>query len=274
MSGERIRKNYYEIQLDSLRESIIGKHRKCKGAGFLERVSTEFQGEFVVKFMIKCKCRKKFDILSRLFLSNIPYKSLINQHIYGKVVTDEISGEKIELRKEVVKPYVKNIKKAVVNPYGLLFLGKNGTGKTFVGLKIAYYTILGGLTAHAIELSDFLKMARKTFDGDREAENFISEITDVDILLIDEIGSESKRSEYVISEFKSLFKKRVSNGKPTILISNYNFDEFKKVYGRSIYSMIRSYCRVLDFSDAVDVRISKDAVERDAFFRKIKRKKK
>lgn len=272
MDKEKQRRIFYEAQIDSAREDIIKKHKKCGGTGYIEKLAVDESSSFAKKIVEPCKCRKKFEIISKFIISNVPYGLLINQQIYGKLVQDSISGETFELRKGILSPYTKHIRNALANPYGFLFLGKNGTGKTFVGLKILYYAIINGFSAFNLEMTDFLRMSRKVFDNDFATENLLREISSVDILMIDEIGNESKRSPYVVSEFKSLFKKRASFKKPTILISNYSYEGFKKAYGKSVDSMIRSHCRILDFSNSADVRKTKCSSEMDLFFKKIKRK--
>jgi len=273
MYGEKHRKAYYEKQIDSLREEVIGKHKKCGGTGFIEEIEASDDTGFARRYVSECSCRKKFRTFSRLVLSNIKYSSLINQQIYGKVVFDVVTKESLELRKNVVTPYIRKIKKAAKKPYGFLFLGKNGTGKTFVANKILYYAVLSGLTAHNIEMPELLLMGRKAFDKEnQDIERVLNEISVVDFLLIDEVGNESKRSSYTISEFKTLVKKRVSISKPTIIISNYSYDSFKKAYGKSLDNMLRSHCKIFDFSKSVDVRGTKCSSEMNAFFKEIKRK--
>ena len=267
-----VRKQVMERQLDSIREKIIGRHKKCKGTGFIE-VTTRDEVSGVAHRMAKaCSCKRKYELVSIFTYSNLPYRSLLNQQIYGRIVIDAVSEEKIEIRKEIVWPYIKNITKAASNPFGFLFLGKNGVGKTFIGLKILYYGVVNGFTVHNIELVDLLKLSRKTFNNDKEAELLLEEIGNVDILMIDEVGNESKRSPYVISELKSLYKKRVTAKKPTILITNYSYPNFRKIYGKSIDNMVRSYSRILDFSLAADVRTTKCNKEMQTFFKEIKRK--
>ena len=268
---EKQRRIKYELEIDQARNSIIKKHKKCKGTGFLSESSLNKSGLASQKKMRPCSCRKKFDTVSKFLISNIPYESLTNQQIYGKKVIDVLAKKKIELRNEIIFPYVKNLKSVLVNPYGLLFLGKNGTGKTFIGLKVLYYAIVEGFTAHNIEMVEYLKIARKNFDRDRDNEILLNEISTVDILLLDEVGNESKRSDFVISEFKALYKKRVNLRKPTIIITNYDYDNFKKIYGKSISNMVQSHCRIFNFSEAIDVRKTKCTEEMNIFFKNLKK---
>jgi len=272
MGSETARRVFYEKDLDLEREAIIKRHRKCKGTGYVEKLISD-DTIFAKKVVEPCICRKKFEGVSKLVLSNIPYRELVNQQIYGKLVHDVIEDEKREFKKDFFFPYIKSLKKAAKNPFGFLLLGKNGTGKTFVGLKILFYAIKAGMTAHSIEMSEFLKLARKTFDREPLIEDLLYEISTVDFLMVDEIGNESKSSRYVISEFKSLYKRRILLNKPTILVSNYSFQEFKKVYGKSITNLVESYCKVFDFSMSADVRKTKGRMDMDTFFKKIKRKK-
>jgi DNA replication protein DnaC len=272
--GEKTRRERAVDEIDKARSRIIGTHKLCKGRGIIEKKRVDPKTGFVRSDAKFCKCKNKFDLHSRFLLSNIPYENVRNQKIYNKKVINEVTSKSFNLR-ELIIPYVKQIRKAVRNPYGFLFLGKPGTGKTFVGSKILYYAIMNGLTAHSIEFNDFLKILRKNFE--ENLDSLIKEISNVDILMIDEFGNESKRSDFAIGEFKSLYKRRVENNKPTIMISNYNYLEFKKAYGKSIESVVESHSKILNFDKVPDMRKIKGAIEMDTFFEKIvesKRKRK
>ena len=269
MQGEILRKELAIISIDKARSEIIGKHKACKGKGVKEWIIQDEKILLPRTVVSVCKCKKKFDTVSRLILSNIFYWKLINQQIYHKVVFDEISKKKIDLRKEILYPYIKRIREVVKNPYGLLLLGKHGTGKTFVGQKVLYYAITRGYTAHYIEFSDFLRMLRKNFDEDLDG--LINEILNVDLLMIDEIGNESRKSDFVIGEFKTLYKRRIQYNKPTILATNYSYSQFKKLYGKSIESMVSSYSRILDFEGVSNVRKAQSVTGMGSFFRELKK---
>lgn len=267
MLGEKLRAEEKKDEIEKAREDIIFKHKACKGKGMIVKA---VESSFSVPDIIaeKCKCRKKFEFMSRLILSNISYWNLKNQEIFGRTVVDVDSGENICLRNDIAIPFINNIKKVINHPYGLLFLGKNGTGKTFVGQKILYYAIQKKYLAHYIEFTDFLKLLRRNFDHENSLDNLIKEISDVDILMVDEIGNESKRSEFVIGEFKSLFKRRILRNKPTILVTNYSYDEFKTEYGSSITSIVEAYSKKISFKKAKDMR-QQDKVKMNNFLRNL-----
>lgn len=266
MIGEEARRERAVDEIDIARSRIIGMHKLCKGRGVIEKKKMDPKTGFVKSNARFCKCRARFNLFSRFLLSNIPYDNIKNQKIYNKKIVNEITLQSFNIR-DLVIPYVKQIKKAVKSPYGFLFLGKPGTGKTFVGSKILYYAVSNGLTAHSIEFNDFLKLLRRNFEEDLDS--LIREISNVDILMIDEFGNESKRSNFAIGEFKSLYKKRVENNKPTIMISNYNYLEFKKAYGKSIESVVESHSKILNFDKVPDMRKIKGTIEMDTFFEKI-----
>ena len=267
MQGEHLRREAYIQEIDLVMQKIIGNHKLCGGKGVVTKLIKNKRTGFSKSIAKMCKCGKKFDIVSRFILSGISRENLINQKIYKKIVVDAITGEEIDLNKKIIHPFIKHIKKVVHNPYGLIFLGKHGTGKTFVGQKILYYALGNNLTAHYTELSEFLSLLRQGFDKDLSG--LISEISHVDILMIDEIGNESKRSGFALGEFKSLYKKRVERQQPTILVSNFSYHEFRQVYGKSIDSIASSYAKILDFGKVSDVRKLKATVEMDAFLKRI-----
>lgn len=274
---EKQRGSLYSREIEKARQIIIRKHLPCKGTGFIDASSkvqipsilSESGPEIIVNRLKVCPCVKSFEFAKRFILSNIPYKNLVNQQIYKKEVIDVITKSSIELRDEIIKPILSNMSKVKNNPYGLTFLGPNGTGKTFIGLKILYKAIALGYTAHYIEMSSLLKMFRKAY-SDSMIDDVCEEILQVDFLMIDELGNESKQSDFSVGEFKSLYKKRVSEKKPTILVSNFSTIEFVEAYGTSVESIVFSFSKVFSFEKTPNVRKLRNNLEKDSFFRKLK----
>jgi len=268
LQGESLRREAAIQEIDLAMQRIIGDHKLCGGTGVITKLVKNKRTGFPKSIAKICKCGRKFEIYSRFILSNVPRNTLINQKIYKKIVVDAITGKEINLNSKIIHPFIKHIKEVVKNPYGLIFLGKHGTGKTFVGQKILYYALGHGLTAHYLELSEFLGLLRRF---DENLTGLIKEISHVDILMIDEIGNESKRSTFALGEFKSLFKKRVERQQPTILVSNFSYSEFRQAYGKSVESIASAYAKVLDFGKVSDVRKLKASVEMDAFLKGIQK---
>jgi len=267
---ESVRIELVRNEIEQARIEIVSRHRVCKGKGVIEVLKKDDHSSVISSKVRICSCLTKFELVSRFILSNIPYKNVINQQIYKKMVFDEITKETLNLRRDIIHPYIRHIRPAMKHPYGMLFLGKNGTGKTFVGWKVLYYAIINGFTAHYISLSDLLKIIIKNYDHDLD--DLVAEISNVDILMIDEVGNESRRSDFTVSEFKMVYKKRIEIGKPTIMVSNFSYEEFKEAYGKSVDDVISSYAKILNFKDTVNVRQLKGSTEMNGFFKQIKRK--
>ena len=123
MIGENIRRERAVDEIDIARLKIIGGHKLCKGRGIIERKKIDPKSGFVRSNAMFCKCRSRFDLFSRFILSNVIYTNIRNQKIYNKKVVDEITLKNFNLR-DLIIPYVKQIKKATRSPYGFLFLGK------------------------------------------------------------------------------------------------------------------------------------------------------
>jgi len=270
MRGEIFRRREKINEIDEARKKIIGKHKICHGTGFIKSKIKDKQVGYIKEIVHPCKCTDKFELISKFILSEIPYQILMNQQIYEKTVIDEFSKKKIHLRKEIIRPCIQQIIKLSKNPFGLTFLGKNGTGKTFIGQKLLYYAIIKGFTAHYIEFPHLLRLLRGNFD--KNIDGVIKEISEVDFLMIDEVGSESKRSEFAIGELKSLYKKRILKNHLTILVSNYSYTQFKKTYGISIENLIESYSKVFNFKETPNVRKLKTSAQTEAFFVNLQKK--
>ncbi|MCP3942415.1 MAG: ATP-binding protein [Desulfobacteraceae bacterium] len=127
-------------------------------------------------------------------------------------------------------------------PKSVLFLGNNGTGKTHLACAIAQDLLFYGKISTLKYLSAYdLSLAIKNswFRESAQSEmQIVRGFVNLDFLIIDEIGAQfgSDTDELL---FYQVFNKRLSNEKPTILISNRNADELKDLVGPRVTDRIR-----------------------------------
>lgn len=180
---------------------------------------------------IRCNCFYKMVIEEALkdeSLLNCPTFDDFNESIF----TEDIKNEIINIRNYAEKYALSfpNVKKP-----NIVFCGDTGTGKTF--LLSCIYTELKkkGLSVVYITAGKLFDILRKY------AFNEISDIsilTNSDMLIIDDLGTEPMFNNITVEYMFLLFNERKNNNKPMCISTNLNPDEIKKRYTERIASRL------------------------------------
>lgn len=142
---------------------------------------------------------------------------------------------KAEKIKESCIGYATSFNKSSKN---LFFMGGTGLGKTHLSLAIANVVINRGYSVIYGTAQNIL--------GDLQNENFgridnlkyrENEILDVDLLILDDLGTEFK-SAYTVSCLYNIINTRLSAKLPTIISTNYSIDEIESIYDQRTTSRI------------------------------------
>lgn len=140
------------------------------------------------------------------------------QTLENFIVNSENAKTKLAAQKFLAK--YKDMKK------GIIFVGKNGTGKTHISTAICNElikenvpVIFGTLT----ELLDKYKECYKNYT-DGELTKLYSK---VDLLVIDDLGVENM-NEWMLSKLFVIVNERMKNELPIIITTNYDIDQLKK----------------------------------------------
>lgn len=144
---------------------------------------------------------------------------------------------------DVCQSFVKTFDTDFAN---LLLLGETGVGKTFLSNCIAkelldsYHSVIY-LTAielfKCFENSDFNK------NDDVEYQD-VSYFIDCDLLIIDDLGTESYNS-YTISKLFYVINERILRRKSVIISTNFSMSQLEDVYSERIFSRIISSYTIL-----------------------------
>ena len=138
----------------------------------------------------------------------------------------------------------------------LLFSGDTGLGKTFLSACIARtvadsgYSVVYESAGHL-----FANLERAKFANDENARREAEKYNVCDLLIVDDLGTEMP-GNFVTSALYTLINDRMLAGKPTIISTNLNTEDFAHRYSPQIASRLRGgYTRIPFVGD--DIRIVK-----------------
>ncbi len=139
----------------------------------------------------------------------------------------------------------------------LLFSGDTGLGKTFLSACIARvvaengYSVVYETAGHL-----FARLERAKFGGDEQARQESEKYLACDLLIVDDLGTEMP-GQFTTSALYGLINDRIPAGKPMIISTNLNSDDFTTRYSRQIASRLRgNFLRVPFVGE--DIRVLKN----------------
>lgn len=221
----------------NLPEDYLSRHYccySCKDTGYLEN------GE-------KCQCRKKAEINLLYSQSNIQHLldaenfSKFNFDYYdSKNADNDLGKTPLQNIKEIYDICQNFIKEFDTDYTNLYIFGNTGVGKTFLSNCIAKELMD---TSHSViylsAINFFHILADKQFNRAHSNENgyIAHHLTDCDLLIIDDLGTEIVNSFTVSSLFQCL-NERILNRKPVIISTNLSLAEFQNHYSERILSRV------------------------------------
>jgi DNA replication protein DnaC len=130
----------------------------------------------------------------------------------------------------------------------MLFMGTSGLGKTFLMQAIAHRVLERGFSALCVSAFKVVEMTRQSYFQNNAEES--APLYDVDLLLIDDLGSEPLMDNITIEQLYHVINERQNAGKHTILSTNLNSVQFQGRYTERISSRLLSsagQCELIAF---------------------------
>ena len=109
---------------------------------------------------------------------------------------------------------------------GLWLMGNTGTGKTTLAMLVAKMALAAGKTVAIYFTPNLLTQIRKTYqasESDDAYGAFFGRLTSVDLLYIDDLGSE-RRTDWVVEQLYALVNERYDNQRSMLVTSNAEQD--------------------------------------------------
>ena len=179
-----------------------------------------------------------------------------NKQDKEKYQSEKTPLENIEEIKKISKVFCDNIQNA--KQKNLLFVGKAGTGKTFMSSCIANEIVNKGFTVlyqTAPLLMDMLLEAKfASLKDEMKKEQYLN-VFDVDLLIIDDLGTENLNN-MKFTELFNIINTRLLKDKKTIISTNLSLAELASQYDDRVMSrLIGNYTICRFFGE--DIRLKK-----------------
>ena len=211
----------------------------------------------------KCHCFKQAIIDTVYSQSNI--KNVLARENFSSFSFDYYSDEDINPTTGLSS--LSTVKNAVaechnfindfeIKPKNLLFYGDTGVGKTFLSNCVAKDLLDKGYSVIYFTAFQFFDILSKgVFEKDTDAIAAHKNIFDCDLLIIDDLGTETPNS-FTTSQLFLCINERILRQKSTIISTNLGLDQIMNVYSERTFSRISSsYSIIKLFGD--DIRLKK-----------------
>lgn len=130
----------------------------------------------------------------------------------------------------------------------VLMMGQSGLGKTYLMHAMAKVLLQRGFSVMLLSAYRFFDTARKAYFSSSSAE--MDALMDVDVLMIDDMGSEPLMENITIVQWFNLINERQQRGRATVISTNLMEDELRRRYTERIASRLLNnptQCMLLQF---------------------------
>lgn len=248
-----LREQREDLWADPKQSCLTCKH-ETKGG--VKTFRTRLNGEIVV---FDCDCLAQWK-LSR-WLLNSGVDILHQRHSWDDVI-NVAENAQIEVMK-----YLENAHAFVSRGLGLTLWSKDtGSGKTLLAVLLLKALLGAGHNGYFVQFNEMLDHHVRGWRNDAQQERFVKKVRNVGVLVVDDIGRESKGRENVTQTmFDMVLRARQAACKPTFITTNYTPDEMHQGYGGNVLSLLKAtntYVEVpgADYRPTVNQRVTDDAL--------------
>lgn len=179
--------------------------------------------------------------LEKETFDNFDFRYYSSKKPDGKPCSPKMNMEKIV---KYSLEYTKGFAKKRSN---LLFYGKPGLGKTFLCNCIAGELINAGYSVvYSTAPSLFKLLGDAQFGKAEDGESLLNDISEADLLIIDDVGTEYPTAVTAMSFFH-VINMRALNGGPVVMSTNLDPSGIKELYSERVFSRIIGDYTMFDF---------------------------
>lgn len=201
----------------------------------------------------RCKC----------FEEKIIKENVKNSNLGNMICNEGFDGFSLEYYEEnqrkIIGEAVESAKKLCEDfegtDYNLFFYGTTGLGKTYLSTITANEILKKGKSVHYVRAAKMFSDYDDYKFKDYSLKEYINELYNCDLLVIDDLGSENTNKNDV-AFFFDLVNERLINNKRMIINTNLEISEFTKIYSVRLTSRIYESFKIFRF-EGEDIRIKR-----------------
>jgi DNA replication protein DnaC len=158
--------------------------------------------------------------------------------LYQRYSWDDFVGSP-SLR-QICDSYIEAHEQLVNRGIGIILSGSFGTGKTMAMNLLLKDLVHAGYSCFGTTFTGMVEMFTSGWRSASDQRRFEQKIVNSKILLLDDLGKEFRtKTNLAESTFDSVLRRRVQDGKPTLLTTNMLLAEMETGYGAAIFSLLR-----------------------------------
>lgn len=215
-----------------------------------ELKQVEFLGQPLEVYVSTCDClknKKKAEEESAKVnkvaqeITKVMEKGNIGRRYYNVDFANFQSNPQNKAMLDACKKFVKGFNKN--NGMGLYLFGGVGCGKTHLAISIMKHLITKGKKVSFYKTSGLYDEYKRTFDfsNDETGELFLRKLKKVDLLIIDDLGTDKFDDKFNLFLYK-VIDTRYNDLSPILITSNFNINELTSVVDRRILDRLQSMC--------------------------------
>lgn len=224
----------HQAEIKRWQNRLVKNCQICNGLGSIDKPGSNTA--------IMCSCQEQALLNAHLASSGIPRKYLNTKWSWDGLNNNKESTDKM-------KDYADNFEDHYYDGTGIYIYGQQGRGKSLLESLIAREVAAKINPDHnkhnRVAFIIFEELVQLTHQSrsDLVARNLYHTIVSKpDLLIIDNIGSETGSKEYNTKILEFILRKRDNDSRPTIISSNYTPEQLLGAYSDTVHDFIDQNC--------------------------------
>lgn len=229
--------------------------KRCNDTGYYEQDNITLMCPCLKKALSECACEElnRYAPLYQCTFANFSldyYPTEPNEH-------NIVPRSHMEKVCRYCREYADNFS---LHSRNLLFFGATGLGKTHLSLAIANEVIQKGFGVIYVSAPSLIQQYEQRMRYGSYDEDLLDMVTDCDLLIIDDLGSEFT-NQFTVPHIYNLINSRLLLARPIIISTNLTMKELERQYSYRMVSRLSGETEKLNFFGN-DIRIGKKRLKK------------